>query len=76
MSVALITTFYGVVVANLFFGSDAKKLSLRNDEEYLYKQIIIEGALEIQGGENPKILWEKLYGLIEEKKIEKENLKE
>ena len=39
MSVALITTFYGVVVANLFFGSVAKKLSLRNDEEYLYKQI-------------------------------------
>lgn len=68
MSVALVTTFYGVVVANLIFGSIAKKLSRRNDEECLYKQIIIEGVLAIQSGENPRSLRERLYTLIEEKK--------
>lgn len=68
MSVALVTTFYGVVVANLIFGSIAKKLSRRNDEECRYKQIIVEGVLAIQSGENPKFLREKLYTLIEEKK--------
>ena len=68
MSIALVTTFYGVVVANLIFGSIAKKLSRRNDEECRYKQIILEGVLAIQSGENPKFLLEKLYTLIEEKK--------
>ncbi|MBD5149881.1 MAG: motility protein A [Oscillibacter sp.] len=68
MSIALITTFYGVVVANLIFGSIAKKLSRRNDEECRYKQIILEGVLAIQSGETPKFLREKLYALIEEKK--------
>lgn len=68
MSVALVTTFYGVVIANLIFGSIAKKLSIRNDEECLYKQIIVEGILSIQSGENPQSLRENLYALIEEKK--------
>ena len=74
MSVALVTTFYGVVVANLIFGSIAKKLSRRNDEECRYKQIIIEGVLAIQSGENPKFLREKLYTLIEEKKTKAKNI--
>ena len=68
MSVALVTTFYGVVVANLIFGSIAKKLSRRNDEECRYKQIVLEGVLAIQSGENPRFLRDKLYTLIEEKK--------
>lgn len=68
MSVALVTTFYGVLIANLFFGSIAKKLSIRNDEECLYKQIIVEGVLGIQSGENPKSLRENLYSMIEEGK--------
>ncbi|MBD5162211.1 MAG: motility protein A [Oscillibacter sp.] len=68
MSIVPVTTFYGVVVANLIFGSISKKLARRNDEECRYKQIILEGVLAIQSGENPKFLREKLYTLIEEKK--------
>lgn len=71
MSVALITTLYGVVVANLIFAPIAKKLSYRNDQECIYKQIILEGVLAIQGGENPKFLREKLYTLVEESRKEK-----
>lgn len=60
MSVALITTFYGTVLANLIFGPLAKKLKQRNEEELLYKNIVIEGVLSIQSGDNPKFLREKL----------------
>lgn len=64
MSVALVTTFYGVLMANLIFGPIAKKLNTRNDEEYLCKQIIIEGVLSIQSGENPKFMKEKLISYL------------
>lgn len=64
MSVALITTFYGCVMAHLLFGPMAKKLRIRNDEEFLYKQIIIEGVLSIQAGDNPKYLEEKLLSYL------------
>ena len=66
MSVALITTYYGCIMANLIFGPMAKKLSTRNDQEYLCKQIIIEGVLSIQSGENPKFMREKLISYLEQ----------
>ncbi|MDR2023922.1 MAG: motility protein A [Hungatella sp.] len=64
MSVALITTFYGCLLAQLLFAPMAKKLRIRNDEELLYKQIIIEGVLAIQAGDNPKYLEEKLMSYL------------
>lgn len=66
MSVALITTFYGCVIANLIFMPIAKKLRIRNDEELLYKQIILEGVIGIQEGDNPKNLKEKLVSHLSE----------
>lgn len=60
MATALITTFYGCLLANLLFSPMAKKLRIRNEEELLYKQIMIEGILAIQSGDNPKFLKEKL----------------
>lgn len=71
MATALVTTFYGCVMANLIFMPIAKKLRIRNEEEILYKQIIIEGVIGIQSGENPKNLKEKLVSLLHEKKQEK-----
>lgn len=68
MSVALVTTFYGCVLSHLIFAPIAKKLSIRNSEEYLYKQLIIEGVLAIQRGDNPKFLKEKLVCYLGEKK--------
>ncbi len=60
MSVALITTLYGVVMANLIYAPIARKLEKRNNEEILYRQIIIDGVLGIQAGDNPKSLKEML----------------
>lgn len=70
MSTALITTFYGCILANLIFSPIAKKLRIRNDEEYVCKQIIIEGVLSIQSGENPKFLKEKLISFLSQKQRE------
>jgi len=67
MSVALITTFYGCILAHLMFNPMGKKLRIRNEEEVLYKQIIIEGVLSIQAGDNPKYLEEKLLSYLSQK---------
>lgn len=64
MSVALVTTFYGVVLANVVFLPLARKLKARNNEEILTKELIVEGLLSIQAGENPRIIEEKLKTFI------------
>lgn len=64
MSVALITTLYGVILANVFLGPISRRLKQKHDEEILYKSIIIEGALAIQSGDNPKFLNEKLNSFL------------
>jgi chemotaxis protein MotA len=60
MAVALITTFYGALFANLIFIPIAGKLKARSDEEILYRQIILEGVLLIQAGDNPRMIAENL----------------
>ncbi|MBN1257347.1 MAG: motility protein A [Planctomycetes bacterium] len=60
MAVALITTMYGSICANLLFGPIADKLQMRNDEEILMKQIVLEGVKSIQAGDNPRIVEQKL----------------
>lgn len=66
MSVALITTFYGSTLANVFFQPIAKKLRIRQDEEEVYCATIIEGVLAILSGENPKTLRERLLSSLKQ----------
>ncbi len=64
MAVALITTFYGTILANFIFKPIASKLKARHDEEYLCKLIISEGVQAIQDGDNPNFIQEKLTRLL------------
>ncbi|MFW5830335.1 MAG: motility protein A [Planctomycetota bacterium] len=64
MAVALITTFYGAVLANLFFIPLAAKLDTRNKDEFKARQLMIEGVLAIQAGENPNVIRERLIGFL------------
>ncbi|MFA5575811.1 MAG: MotA/TolQ/ExbB proton channel family protein [Tissierellaceae bacterium] len=64
MSVALVTTFYGSALANVFFLPLAQKLKIRSKSEVLIKELIVEGLLSIQAGENPRIIEEKLKTFI------------
>jgi len=60
MAVALVTTFYGSIIANAFAIPLAKKLSSRSADEVLSMELMVEGVLSIQAGENPRIVEEKL----------------
>jgi len=60
MAVALVTTFYGSILANFICIPIANKLSIKSKEEIQIKEMIIEGILSIQAGENPRILEHKM----------------
>ena len=67
MATALITTFYGCILAHLVFNPIANNLRTRDEEECLCRQLVIEGVMAIQSGENPKFIREKLEGYLEQK---------
>jgi len=60
MALALLTTFYGSIIANFFAAPLAGKLKVRSSEELLMKDIMIEGIMSIQNGDNPRIVEKKL----------------
>jgi chemotaxis protein MotA len=60
MAVALLTTFYGAIIANVFALPMAKKLKVRSGEEVAEKVIIIQGLLSILAGESPRFLVDRL----------------
>ena len=64
MAVALLTTLYGAMLANMFALPVSDKLGMRSDEEKLNKVIIIESVLGIQEGQNPKVLDELLKNFL------------
>jgi len=64
MSTALLTTLYGAFLANLVFIPTKNKLEDRDGAEALVKEIMIEGILSIQSGDNPRILEEKLLSYL------------
>ncbi len=76
MAVALLTTFYGSVLANLVFIPMAGKLETKTSEEVFMKQIVIEGVIGVQSGQNPRILKEKLSAFLSEEMKEKQELQE
>ncbi len=64
MQTALVTTLYGSFFANLFLIPFKSKLEDRDKEESRVKEIVIEGILSIQSGDNPRILLEKLVSFL------------
>ena len=64
MAVALITTFYGAIIANVVCLPIAGKLKGRSTSEVLVKTLIIEGMQSILSGENPRIMEQKLHAFI------------
>ncbi len=64
MAVALLTTLYGALLANLIFQPIAGKLKVRSAEEILRKEAMLEGILAIQAGDGPSIIREKLNSFL------------
>lgn len=67
MAVALLTTFYGSILANILFIPIANKLTIRHNAEMLCKNIICTGVYAIQAGENPRFVREKLTLMLPQK---------
>lgn len=67
MAVALITTFYGSFFANLFFIPIATNLKMQTESELEVCDMIIEGVLSIQAGQNPRTIEQKLSGYLDNK---------
>lgn len=79
MAVALITTLYGSMMANWLITPFATKLANQNNQEMRSKEMIIEGVLSIQAGENPRIMAQKLLTYLDpvaRKAIEADVLKD
>ena len=64
MAVALLTTFYGSVVANVFTLPVAVKIKQRSKQESTKMNIIVAGVLGIVAGENPRVIREKLDSFL------------
>lgn len=67
MGVALLTTFYGSMLANWICTPASNKLQANNAIEMQSKEIMIEGLLSIQAGENPRVIEEKLKSFLSPK---------
>ena len=79
MAVALITTLYGSMMANWLIAPFSGKLASHNAMEMRTKEMIIEGVLAIQAGENPRIMGQKLLTYLDpvtRKVIENDVLKD
>jgi chemotaxis protein MotA len=70
MALALVTTFYGAIVAYFICQPIATKLKVKSQEEIMQKEMIIEGILSIQAGENPRLMEYKLKTFLSPKQKE------
>jgi chemotaxis protein MotA len=68
IAAAFIATLYGISSANLLWLPFAKKLKVKGKKEKMVNEIIVEGLLSIQAGENPRVLKEKLNSIMSENK--------
>ena len=73
MALALITTLYGSMIANWICIPVGRKLEKSSNEELLIMEVVTEGVLSIQAGENTRIIREKIKSVIEMETKEEEN---
>src|SRR3954447_23861687 len=70
LAVALTGTLYGCILQNLIAGPIAEKLALRSQEEIFAKEIIVQGVLSIQAGNNPRVVEMQLLSFLSAKQQE------
>jgi chemotaxis protein MotA len=65
MAVALLTTFYGAILANMLFNPLAAKLKVRSKEEIDIRNLTREGIMAIAAGDNPRVVEQKLHAYLQ-----------
>jgi chemotaxis protein MotA len=71
IAVAFIATLWGVCTANLLWLPLGSKLKRKSHEEVFFRSITLEGILAVQSGENPRVVRQKLEGMIARDKKKK-----
>jgi len=64
LAVAVVATMYGCILANAVAGPMGDKLSLRSSEELVNREMMLQGVLSIQAGDNPRITVDKMMAFI------------
>ncbi|NUQ67289.1 MAG: MotA/TolQ/ExbB proton channel family protein [Phycisphaerales bacterium] len=64
LAIAVVATMYGTVLANAVAGPIGDKLALRSSEEILGREMMIQGVLSIQGGDNPRVTMDKMIAFL------------
>jgi chemotaxis protein MotA len=64
MAVALLTTMYGAMIANMITGPMESILNIRSADEVMALTIMVEGIVSIQAGDNPRVLEQKLLAYL------------
>ncbi len=64
LAVAVVATMYGAIVANAIAGPMGDKLSLRSSEEMLNREMMLQGILSIQAGDNPRVTMDRMLAFI------------
>ena len=64
MAIALITTFYGALLANVIFIPFSGKLKQRSEQELLMRRLTMEGVMAIAQGNNPRVVEQKLNSYL------------
>jgi chemotaxis protein MotA len=72
MAIALLTTLYGAMIANVIAIPIADKLSLRSTEERLAKSLIIDAVMSIQDGQHPRIMRDLLKNYLPKSRRDEE----
>ncbi|MDB5028434.1 MAG: chemotaxis protein MotA [Candidatus Eremiobacteraeota bacterium] len=62
---AFVATFFGIALANLLWIPLGSKIKERAGEQLLLREIMVEGILSIQAGDNPRLLEEKLHAFLD-----------
>jgi chemotaxis protein MotA len=64
IAAAFLATLWGILTANLIWLPLAGKLKAKSEEEATYRNLVMEGILSLQAGENPRLVREKLYTFL------------
>ncbi len=64
LALAVTATMYGTVLANAIAGPIGDKLALRSGEEILNREMILQGILSIQAGDNPRVTLDRMLAFI------------
>jgi chemotaxis protein MotA len=64
LAIAVVATMYGCILANAIAGPIGDKLSLRSSEEIINREMMLQGILSIQSGDNPRVTVDKMMAFI------------